>query len=192
MDETAIKWEIFLDPEIMRLKLVSISMFLTAFELLKLSIIGRIKTFYTDFPNGIAPEYKTEVLSLNKSPMYASLQWLQKEGAITSTDLECFESIKKARNFVAHEILNIVSGTTEPDFLNIFSNTTSLLRKIEVWWIVNFEIPINPDFDNIECNEEDIIPSPTILLKILIDIALGNEEISGSFLKQFEYLNLEQ
>ena len=54
---------------------------------------------------------------------------------------------------------------------------TALLRKIELWWIVNVEIPINPDFDGQEVNEEGITPGAVLSLQMLIQVASGNTEL---------------
>jgi hypothetical protein len=46
------------------------------------------------------------------------------------------------------------------DFAERFGDMTTLLDKIERWWIVNVEIPTNPDFDgkHEEIDESGIIP----------------------------------
>ncbi|GAI34251.1 unnamed protein product, partial [marine sediment metagenome] len=79
-DDVRISWERFLNPEILRTNLIVASLFITAFEMLKDSIIGHIRDFFTNGfdENGwiIDDKYKTEVLSKNKSPLYASLAWL--------------------------------------------------------------------------------------------------------------------
>jgi len=60
-------WERFLNPETLRQNLVVASMFLAAFEMLKESIVDRIKQFYiTGFDQDgwrIDPKYQAEVLS---------------------------------------------------------------------------------------------------------------------------------
>jgi hypothetical protein len=52
-----------------------------------------------------------------------------------------------------------------------------LLRKIEVWWVVNFEIAINPDFDDQEIDQKDIMPGAVLSLQMLIQVASGNTEL---------------
>jgi hypothetical protein len=48
MDKSeALNWEEFLTPEVLRGKLISTSLFLTVFQMLKESIIERIENFYT-------------------------------------------------------------------------------------------------------------------------------------------------
>jgi hypothetical protein len=79
--KTQISWETFLNPATLRPNLIAASVYITAFELLKTAIVDRIKTLYThgfDQNGGhIDPEYGSEVLSKNRSHVYASLEWLK-------------------------------------------------------------------------------------------------------------------
>ncbi len=52
-----------------------------------------------------------------------------------------------------------------------------LLRKIEVWWVVNVEIATDPEYDGREINEEDIVPGAILSLQMLIQVASGNTEL---------------
>ena len=61
----------------------------------------------------------------------------------------------------------------------------ALLRKIEVWWITNVEIPVNPDFDGNDVDEDEITPGPVIAMRLLLDIALGDREQSRYYLTEF-------
>jgi len=97
-DENQAKWERFLDPEVLRPNLILASIFIAAFEILKNSIMERLRDFYVSGfdENGliIIPEYKTEVLSKDKSPTYASLKWLKESEAINDDDIEKFNKTK--------------------------------------------------------------------------------------------------
>ena len=95
----------------------------------------------------IGSEYKLKVLSLNNSVLYASLSWLQTRGAINQIDIESFEALKKLRNALAHNLPQLVLQGIDFKIQDNFQKLLELLRKIEVWWIVEFEIPTNPDFD---------------------------------------------
>ena len=63
----------------------------------------------------ISTEYKEKVPALNKSPLYASLKWLQDMGAIDSNDLKTFEHIKKCRNTLTHEMFKFASEDVDFD-----------------------------------------------------------------------------
>ena len=65
------RWEKFLDPDLVRPSLFLATMFITAFEILKDSVVDRIRDFHT---NGfdetgptVAPDYQLKVASRNKT-----------------------------------------------------------------------------------------------------------------------------
>ena len=60
-----------------------------------------------------------------------------------------------------------------------------LLHKIEKWWILNVEIPTNPDLDRMEISEEGIVPGQIMTLRLLLDIALGAENESKFYYNEF-------
>ena len=142
MNDSTQKWEEFLNPEVLRFKLVTASLYLTAFELLKDSIINRVEGLYTiGYDEGeadVSSAYGTEVLALNKGRLYASLLWLKKQSGINDADLVAFEGLRACRNAVAHQLLRIIAGDLEVAIEEQFPALVSLLRKIEVWWITNF------------------------------------------------------
>lgn len=144
------RWERFLDPEVVRPSLFMATMFITTFEILKNSIIDHIRDFYSigwsEEGSTMSPEYEAKVLSRNKSVVYASLNWLHDRQAISSEDLKAFELLKKTRNLLAHQLFEIVTGQAESNHTDQFHVLVALLRKIEVWWIVNVEIVLNPDY----------------------------------------------
>lgn len=81
-------WEDFLNPDVMRSRLLSASVYITAFEMLQDSIVGRIRDFFT---NGfderrelLDPKYEADVLRRNCSPVYAILIGLKKMVLSTS------------------------------------------------------------------------------------------------------------
>ncbi|SOB75340.1 hypothetical protein SAMN04488490_0920 [Marinobacter sp. LV10R510-11A] len=180
MDYSSTRWEEFLNPDVLRPKLISASIYLAAFELLKDAIIERIETFFTDGygPEGnvVSPEYEKEVLSIHKSRVRASLEWLKEQDAISDQDIDAFNSIRTCRNDVAHEMPKFLVGDVAVNFSQQFELMVTLLRKIEVWWIVNFEIPISPEFRDMEIDESGIVPGPLMTLQVMLDIALGDPE----------------
>lgn len=188
-DDTRLSWERFLSPEILRTNLIVASLFITAFEMLKDSIMGRTRAFFTDgFDEKgwiVNDKYKTQVLSLNKSPLYASLEWLKGMNVFDDDDIGEFNKIKNCRNEIAHEIADFISKSPKIDPLPLFSKMTDLLHKIEKWWILNVEIPTNPDFNGQEIDEEGIVPGKIMTLRLLTDIALGTEEESKFYYNEF-------
>ena len=178
------QWEQLLTPAVMQEKLISASLYITAFELLRQSIVGRIRDFYNIESIGLEPgtyqlseEYRSEVLARNKSTLYASLDWLTEHGAIDLGDLEAFDRIKSIRNKLAHELPSVVMGAVDFDHVEIFQDLITVLRKIEVWWVVSIEIPTNPDFDGQEIDEAGIVPGPVLMLQMMTEVLSGNEEL---------------
>ena len=157
--------------------------------MLKDSIISRIREFFTDgFIDNewiINENYEKKVLSLNKSTLYASLEWLKNMGAIDDIDIKIFNEIKNCRNELAHEIVDYISKDPKRDILPFFSKISDLLDKIERWWILNVEIPTDPDLYDKEIDEKGIIPGLTMAIRLLIDIALGTEEESKFYYNEF-------
>ncbi len=175
------RWERFLDPDVVRPSLFLATMFITTFEILKDSIVDRIRDFYSvGFgPDGatVSPEYQRKVLTRNKSPVYASLSWLQEHEAITSEDVAIYEAMKTTRNLLTHQLFSVVTGQVESNHSQQFDQLVGLLRKIEVWWVVNVEIPTNPDYDGQDIDEAGIVPGPVLSLQMLIQVASGSTEL---------------
>ena len=181
MKTTADHWENFLDPEVVRPSLFLATMFITTFEILKDSVVDRIRDFYTNGADErgpiVGPDYQTKVASRNKSVLYTSLQWLRENEVINAEDLKTFEQLKSTRNQLAHQLFAVVTGQVESTHEAQFEVLVALLRKIEVWWVVNLEIPTNPDFDGQEIDEEGIVPGAVLSLQMLIQVASGNTEL---------------
>lgn len=183
-------WEEFLNPEVTRPCLIAASIYIAGFEALKGSVVGRIRDFFwTDLDESgdtIDPKYQSDVLSRNKSPLYASLDWLKGMNAIDDRDLRTFDRVKACRNTLAHKLFSVLGSEGLPaDFEQCFTDMVSLLRKIEVWWITNVEIPTNPDYDGSDIDEDGIVPGPVMGMQLLLDIALGDDKRSKFSYDQF-------
>lgn len=190
MDEKVkASWERALHPETLKTNIITASIFSMAFEMLKSSIIEKIEGF---FINGfdekgmsVSPEYKEKVLSLNRSPLYASLAWLQDKNAIDDKDLERFEHIKRCRNTLAHEMLTFASSGVDFDVSEAFDEMIGLSRKIEIWWFENLEMAIDPEAHPEDLDLDHVIPGPVWSLQMLIDVALGPEEDARKYYDYF-------
>ena len=188
MTDTADQWERFLDPDVVRPSLFLATMFITAFEILKNSIVDDVRGFYTNGFDGngliVGDAYKSQVLAKNKSPIHASLQWLRENDAISDEDLITFEKLKITRNQLAHQLFAVVIGQAESAHEAQFADLVALLRKIGVWWVINVEIQTNPDFDGQEIDEAGIVPGAILSLQILIEVASGNTELLARWRKE--------
>lgn len=179
------RWESFLNPEIVRGRLLSASMYITAHELLRDSIVGRVRDFYAESWEASgshpSPSYEQEVLARNRSAVYASLDWLREHKAIDEEDVKLFEAVKKTRNVLVHGLHSVVIGGDPSNHVDHFADVVSLLRKIETWWIVNVEIPSNPDYDGQEIDEAGIVPGPVLSLQMLIEVASGRTTLLNHY-----------
>lgn len=189
-NNTTDQWERFLDPEVLRPSLFLATMFITTFEILKNTIVDNIRNFYTTgfdkYGETIDPKYQTEVLSRNKNPLYASLQWLRENNAVDDADLTTFEHLRKTRNLLAHQLFAVVTGQVESAHEVQFDALVTLLRKIGVWWVVNVEVPTNPDFDGQEVDEDGVVPGSILSLQMLVQVASGNTELLEMWRKMRE------
>jgi hypothetical protein len=170
-------------------QLIIASVYIAAFELLSESIVEQIRDFFClGFDDGgvqTDPKYQTDVLSRNRSPVYASLQWLQELGAIDDGDIALFGQAKKCRNTIAHEMTRLMAEGLPSDWPDRFQDIVSLLDKIEKWWIINVEIPTNPVFDGKDIDQSEIIPGRIAGLRMILDIALGSEKESTFYFDEF-------
>jgi hypothetical protein len=175
------QWERFLDPEVLRPSLFMATIFITTFEILKNSIVDRIRDFYSigwsKEGSTVSPEYKAKVLLRDKSPVYASLNWLHENQVINDDDLETFETLKVTRNLVAHQLFDIVTGQAKSNHTEQFQVLVELLRKIEVWWVVNVELATDSDYADAEVDEDGIVPGAILSLQMLLEVASGNTEL---------------
>jgi len=104
------------------------------------------------------------------------LNWLVESEVISDADCEAFERLKAMRNKLAHELPSCVLGGADFQFASHFQEASDLLEKIEVWWILNVEIPTNPDYDGEEIDTDGIIPGPVLMLQLMLDVVNGNDE----------------
>lgn len=192
MDEDIKKqWEQFLDPEKLRLNIIMASIYISSFEIMKNNIIDRLKDFYWAGFDGkkdiLQTEYNSEVLSLNVSPLYASLQWLLQHDIIANNDMIIFENVKKMRNRLAHELIHMLADGLPDNFLDTFFEMITLLDKIEKWWVINVDIETDPVLMKKigKINQDDVVGS-TAMIKMLVDIALGTDEDAYYYINEFK------
>lgn len=182
-------WEDLLNLDVLRPRLMRAAIFIVGFDLLKSAIIDRPRGFFdiglSEDEQHLDPDY-ANLLARSLSPLYASLDWLQEHGAIDASDLEIFEKVKVCRNHLAHEMLNVLASVELPvEFDRTFNELVALLRKIEVWWIINFDLLANPDFDDRDVSPDDITPGPVAGLQLLLEVALGAPEQSRFYYETF-------
>jgi hypothetical protein len=187
-------WAAFLNPDVVRAKLLSAGLFLVGFEMLLDSIKGRPRSFFADrwTVDGPVPgpEYEREVLSLDpkgkNDALRGSTAWLRAMGVIDDSDELRIREVTDARNNIAHEMTKLVANSEIPDFTLHYPKLIGLLSKIENWWILNLEIPTNPDWDGQDVTEADIVSGPAWTMSIMAKVALGEGDEAWALHRQFE------
>lgn len=182
-------WEQILNPVKLRTNLISSAMYIVGYEILKQRIVKKLKDFYTTGfdQNGdiVDPDYAKEVLKKNKSPVYASLIWLKESGAITEKDIEEFQKIKDYRNTLTHDIHRTMRDGITLGFKVRFDGMVNLINTIGKWWIVNVEIATDPDLVGKDISTEGIMPGSIMTLKLLLDVALGDDTEAWFYHREF-------
>ena len=176
------QWKDFLNPIVLKERLINISMYITIYEMLKDSIINRIKDFYimpfVDCTNGEDKKmYAEKVLSRNKNHLYASIHWMLENKIIDENDKQVIEELKAYRNQLAHEMDIVVYNGQDEKLVVNFIKAYEMIHKIEYWWIVNFELEINP-LENVAYEEIDfkaIRSGKTIMIDMMLNIISGDE-----------------
>ncbi|MCB9947555.1 MAG: hypothetical protein H6842_06985 [Rhodospirillaceae bacterium] len=187
-------WAEFLDPDVVRTKFITMGLFMIAHELLLSAIKDHPLSFFGDQWTAEkgwrqSEDYKREVLALDpkgKGDMLrGSLAWLKTNGAIDNADDATVYELTAARNMIAHELHKIIGGQQSLDLVRLFPRLTEIVTKIERWWIINVEIPTNPDWDGKEIDEDDITPSSVLLIQLLSQVALGSDESAWALYRKF-------
>jgi len=172
--------EKILDPDRLRNNLILASLYLSAYELLKTTIIDNILNFFsTDYINGKpvkSRQYQDEIIRVDKDLLRASCLWLVKVDVISQDEMEEIQAIRRHRNEIAHELPKLLLDSELNLKLDYFIRIRELLGKIELWWVRNFEIPTNPDFDGIEVDDSEIYPSRVIMLDYIISVVLADHQ----------------
>jgi hypothetical protein len=188
-DESQKAWERFLNPDTLRSNLMVASIYIATYELLDQTVLGWVHDCFflglDDSDPAVVGKYKAQVLSRNRSPVYASLGWLESQQVITGEDVTCFENAKKCRNAIAHEMTRMLMDGLPPDLPEHFREMVDILGKIEKWWIISFEIPVNEEFDGKEIDENEVVPGRIIGLQMMLDVALGPEDDARRFFENF-------
>jgi hypothetical protein len=164
-----------LTKDVLKSNLAKAGLFLLAYEALAHSIVQKPKNFFTG--HGVPDDnYKNQVLALYpESEFIASCKWLETHGVLTPDDIKEIRALRKHRTVIAHEPINIVldakSQVDEKHLLTLYR----LLVRIDQWWISEFEIPINSDFDGEEIDPSGIQSGMMVLLRYVISTVFDVE-----------------
>jgi hypothetical protein len=181
-------WAKFLNPEVLRSNLIVAPIFLAAYEMLRASVIDRIRSFFShEFRNGewIASEdYQKKCLALDKSPLRASLLWLKQMSAIDDADIARADRIREHRNQLAHDLPKFLGAPDSEVNVQLLVGIYELVTKIDRWWIRGVDMTTDPDFDGREVADEDITSGNMLFIQMMPRIATGED--SGVFWEEFQ------
>lgn len=184
------KWIKFLDPENLKGNLMFSSLYIAAFESFKDYIVDEVKFFFHNgFKDGhdiFDPKYDSHVKSKDKSIAKASLLWFVEMEAINENDILLFDDLRQYRNKLSHELMTLLFEGLPEELPTKLSHLLQLRIKIEKWWLLNIEIPTNPDFDSMNEINEDSIMTPTQMLnKLIFDMLSGDEKKANYYKDMF-------
>lgn len=131
MTDTHDAWAAILNPDVLRTKLISAGIFLVAHEMLLDSLQRPLRSLYCDEWTAekgwiMSDKYETAVLALDptgkKNPIRGSIPWFRKMDAISGDDEIAIKMVTDARNSLAHEMTNMISGSKPPEFAEHFTH----------------------------------------------------------------------
>jgi len=164
-------------PANIRKNLLLASLYLTAFEILKLAIVEDVHRFFVDDlelytgagskgAKNSQPDIPKDSLEYHKwqlglykrtigvasddrgyKGLIPSCEWLQKMGAVGNDDTEDLKNIKKHRDEIAHELPHILIGEGYEVNLTLVRRIMEILDKVDTFWIKS-DTEINPPIIN--------------------------------------------
>lgn len=192
--QKASRIEDYLNPEKLKNKLIISSLFIASFESLKDYIVEELKFFYNIGFSGdkyiLSKEYTKDVLEKDKSVLKASLLWFKDNGALSDEDLMIFDRLRAYRNKLSHELMRLLFDDLLDNISEDFNKLLEIRIKIEKWWILNIEIPTNPDFDNREEITEDDITTPSqMIYKLILDMLSEDYDTAHFYINEMRKRN---
>jgi len=171
--------EKFFDTDGVKRSLIKISLYLFFYEMLRNSVVDKIRDFYDigwDREKGdiISKTYTDKIVNRKidgkQNIFLSSLYWLEENGAITKDEVTEITSIREFRNDVAHRVDKILFDSEFNIDANQENRVLELIKKLEMWWIREVEIPTY-DLDNNEIPDSEIIPGKEIVYTYIKNIS---------------------
>jgi hypothetical protein len=192
-DKVVASWDKFLNPATLKQSLIEASVFLTAYEMFRHSVVENLRSFYSDsFKDGKwiqSANYNTKVLDLYpRDVFHASCLWFQQSGAIDQSDLDTIQRIRDHRNAIAHELPKFISSVDHAVEGQLLAALFKIVTKVDRWWIAEIEIPINPDFDSTERESiayDRIQSGNMIMMRLILSVFYEDDSYMAEIYKQF-------
>ena len=100
---------------------------------------------------------------------------------ISDIDIECFEKAREHRNEIAHNLPKFISEPDHEVDASIFNRMLEVTNKIGVYWVINYESSIHPDYSGAEVDENGIKIGTVMMIKMIMQIAFGQEPEDGYY-----------
>jgi hypothetical protein len=156
-----------LDSDLLRLNLLLSSLYLTAFEILKMSIIEGTKDFlvdqdeltsdavqslgrnfqkelvdrfveyYKEQVNKYESEIGVNIKNRDRFGLIPSCEWLVKQGVLSEEDFGYIKAIRDHRNEIAHELPTLLVSKGLDVDIGHFQKMRQLIHKVDVFWARN-------------------------------------------------------
>lgn len=176
--------------KIQKRNLILASLLLSAFETLKYVLVNRPNGFFRMMVDSrtkqyeVSDEFKKDLLEICKelpksehgNQFLVMSHWFKKHDGLDDPDIEILDEIRLYRNEVAHELLKFLIDSDYDVDIDFLFKIRKIVEKVDIWWIKEVELPINPDFDGIEVKDSDIQSGNLFILDHLLSIALEIDE----------------
>lgn len=164
------EWAKFFDKESLKENIVRSSLYLFSYELLRNSIVDKIKDLYIiGIDKGefkYSDRYNETIVNRKvngkQNIFLSSLEWLKENGCISSSEAEEITSIREHRNDIAHRIDKILFDIDYQIDETKEKRIFELIKKIEHWWIREIEIPTDETLCDKEISDDEIIAGKEI------------------------------
>jgi hypothetical protein len=143
-------------------------LFLMIWELLKSSIVDSIKSFFMnwlqDWKITYSEKYKSEVLDLDQKNIFnACCLRSVNMNIITKDDHDKIKELNETRNDIAHRLVDIVSEENKEIKSIDIEVIAQILKKVDLWRLINVEIPTNHSETFDENLDHDAVMSGRVL-----------------------------
>jgi hypothetical protein len=90
--------------------------------------------------------------------------------AISNNETQEILSIRKHRHKIAHKLPEFIIDDDMNININYLFKMQEILMKIDIWWIEEAELTINPDYANANKEELNVKSGSMLLLEHLLTI----------------------
>ena len=189
------------DESNLKESLAFVALFVALYENFADLVVDRVECFYSkgftlqkdgSIKAVLDEKYNNEVKNRtvddkgNKNVLKATLLWFKDMDAITEADYSLFLEVKEKRNKFVHRLTNVVMEGVEERDVKLFFEFFNLYKKLDRWWINEFEIPIAGEFEPGTYDENEVRSVITELYELMIGVLyLGKSEEYKTLISEY-------